>query len=406
MDFLRFLGFALVAFLVFAGLDYYQQDKKTDTTLSVSGYVETIKTRFGTYQEEQQAKATERDRQALWNAGSKPYFPVAPEAWTRSSLTDTDDAAVQAVLSRFAPVPLISSISNPNELYTLASGGQSDLIRKLDETSYVYAKDAEIIWFDITFKSKKARNTLVGLALGRQDAFMNALEVKEGFAVIDGVPFIEVQETINGNKPDTEIRKFKGRIGFDEEIVLRLNTNATDQTIRELLAEVDLAALNALLQFPTPVVGQSISVALDQQPEMARKMNRLHSKMEQAQERVTQQKLENLDMGALMLNTLTAADFSAEGLADITDGKVFENQQNLQMAYGTALSLLLQPDQRQAKANIPALGGGLLAGLKSMFSRADRSEEQSAEVTVRKGLGEGGSCSVFGSSKRCSIGGD
>ena len=64
-----------------------------------------------------------------------------------------------------------------------------------------------------------------------------------------------------------------------------------------------------------------------------------------------------------MLNTLTATDFNAEGLADITGGKVFENQDNLQMAYGKALELILHSDQRQADASPTDTGGGFINGL-------------------------------------------
>lgn len=406
MGALRFIGFLLIAGLVIAGLDYSQQDKKAEGRLSFGGYVDTVNDRFGLYKAEQVAKKVERDRKSRWDEGSKPHLPSAPAGWSRHGLTETESAPVQTVLSGYQLTPLISSISSQAELQRLSNAGRDGLIRKLAETSYVYVKDNEILWLDIAFKRKQPRNTLVGLALGRQANFMNAMELKDGFAVLDGVPFVEVREDISGRSAESDVRKIKGRIGFDEEIVIRLHSNASDETIRALLAEIDLAALNALLQYPSPATGQGIDIALEQQAEMADKSHRLYQEMKLMQERTTQDKLENMDMGAVMLNTLVAADFDAEGLADITGGKVFENQDNLQMAHGKALEMLLRSDQRQAAAAPQGKGflRGLMDKLPKFGSGGGTKVARAGEVRVRKGGAGASSCNMNGSLKRCSIG--
>lgn len=412
MGALRFIGFLLIAAIVIAGLDYYQQDKKHDDTLSFAGYVETINDRFGLYKAEQAAKQAERERKKSWDAGAKSFLPSPPEGWGRHDLTDADSKPVQAVLSGYEISPMISSISGQAELQRLTNEGREGLIRKLAESGYVYEKDGEIVWFDITLKPKKARNTLVGLALGRQADFMNAMQFSNGYAVIDGVAFAEVTEGLSGEVQKSDIRKIKGRIGFDEEVVLRLHTNASDATIRQFLNSVDLAGLNALLEFPSVATGQGIYVPLEDQPEMAGKMLNLYGKMVAMQDKVTQQKLENMDIGAVMLNTLTATDFNAEGLADITGGKVFENQDNLQMAYGKALELILHSDQRQADASPTDTGGGFINGLLQKIpgfeafgggAVATAANAGRSDVRVRKG-NEGSSCAMSGSSKRCTFG--
>ncbi|EEE37445.1 hypothetical protein RKLH11_1281 [Rhodobacteraceae bacterium KLH11] len=411
MGALRFIGFLLIVAMVIAGLDYYQQDKKQDGGLSLSGYVETINSRFGVFKAEQVAKKAERDRKENWDAGAKSYLPAPPEGWNRYELTDAESQPVRAVLTGFAPSPLIGSISGQAELSRLTAEGRDGVIRKLAETGYVYEKDDEVVWFDITLKPKKARNTLVGLALGRQSDFMNAMEVSQGFAVIDGVAFSEVISDISGVSGDSELRRIKGRIGFDEEVVLRLHTDAGDTTIREFLGAVDLTGLNALLEFPSAATGQGIEVPLEQQPEMAEKMQHLYGKMVALQDRATQEKIENMDVGAVMLNTLTAADFNAEGMVDITGGKVFENQDNLQMAYGKALELLLRSDQRQADAAPSGSGGGFFKGLLQKLpgfgvskDRTEVAEVPAApsEVRVRK-ANESSSCATNGTFKRCSF---
>lgn len=412
MGALRFIGFLLIAAIVIAGLDYYQQDKKHDDTLSFAGYIETINDRFGLYKAEQVAKQAERERKKSWDAGTKSFLPSPPEGWSRYDLIDADSKPIQAVLSGYEISPMISSISGQAELQRLTNEGREGLIRKLAESGYVYEKDGEIVWFDITLKPKKARNTLVGLALGRQADFMNAMQFSNGYAVIDGVAFAEVTEGLSGDVQESDIRKIKGRIGFDEEVVLRLHTNASDATIRQFLNSVDLAGLNALLEFPSVATGQGIYVPLEEQPEMAGKMLNLYGKMVAMQDKVTQQKLENMDIGAVMLNTLTATDFNAEGLADITGGKVFENQDNLQMAYGKALELILHSDQRQADASPTDTGGGFINGLLQKIpgfgafgggAVATAANAGRSDVRVRKG-NEGSSCAMSGSSKRCTFG--
>ncbi len=412
MGALRFIGFLLIAAIVIAGLDYYQQDKKHEGTLSFNGYVDTINGRFGVFKAEQAAKQAERDRKQRWDAGAKSYLPSPPEGWLRHDLTDADSKPVQTVLAEFEISPLISSISSQAELLRLQNEGRDGLIRKLAGTGFVYEKEGEIVWFDISLKPKKARNTLVGLALGRQADFMNAMELPQGLAVIDGVAFAEVTVSVNGKSRDNDVRKIKGRIGFDEEVVLRLHTNAGDETIYQFLRAVDLAGLNNLLQFPSAATGQGIVIPSEEQPQMADKMLNLYGKMQVMQEKVTQKKLENMDIGAVMLNTLTATDFNAEGLADISGGEVFENQDNLQMAYGKALELILLSDQRQANAEPSQSGGGFFKGLLQKLpgfgglsggSEVAAAKTDASKVRVRKG-NEESSCAMNGSTKRCSFG--
>lgn len=408
MDALRFVGFALVAILAIVGLDYYQQDKKQEDTLSAEGYIDTVRARFSQRQQEKVAEEVERERQERWKTGAKSYIPDAPQGWSRYAIDDPTAEAVSAVLSQYGPTPLISSISNPLELARLANEGREGVVRKLNQTGYVFAKGDEILWFDISLKPKAARNTLAGLALGRQAAFTNAMKVSEGFAVIDGVAFVEETDDLLGQSNAADYRRIIGRIGFDEEVVLRLRGDASDDSIRQLLNTVDYAGLNALLTHPSPAVGTGTVIALDRQPETAGRMNDLYLDMQRAQDKISQDKIENLDMGAVMVNTLTSSGFNTEGMLDITGGEVFENQNLMQVGYGRAQELLLQTDQQEASLDTPSESEGFIGSLLAKlpkFGTASANEEEQAptEVRVRKGSGSS-SCSSLGSSKRCSVG--
>ncbi len=435
MDGLRVLGFVMIIVLVIIGLDYYQQDKKHEGTLSANGYVDTIKHRFAKQQVERDAKAAEREREKLWKAGAKPYLPASTKRWSRFELTDTDNEAVATAISKYAMTPLVSSISNTAELISLTNSGKDGILRKLSKTGAVYGQGEEIAWFDISLKPESARNTLAGIALSRQQNFMDHAVIKKGFAVIDGVAFIEVTQDTTSPTGALAYRKITGRIGIDEEVVLRLHTNASDASIRELLGAVDYAALNALLTYPSPVVGQGISVTLARQPEVAEKMDRLYSKMKIVQEKTTNEKLKNLDFAAVMVNTMTASGFNSEGLMDITGGEVFENQDVLQIGYGRAQKLLLDADIRRAALEYGAEtdtalvndaieldvaakdeaaeqdAPGFFDRLKDKLPAFDASEPKPAAakpatnnqpVRVHKG-GVGSGCAKVGSIKRCSV---
>ena len=417
MGFLRILGFAMIVGLVIAGLDYFQQDKKHDGSLSVSGYVDTIKQRFAQQHDEREAKAVERDRQNRWNAGAKPYLPAVAQGWDRYELTDLDSAPVDTVLTEYGPTPLISSVSGTSELIRLSKAGKEGFARKLSETGLVYAKGDEVAWFDISLKPESARNSIAGIALSRQQNFVALTEITKGFAVIDGVAFMETTYSMLDSDEAPDYRRITGRIGIDEEVVIRMNTNASDETILELLQAVDYAALNALLTFPSPVVGAGVLIPQDRQAEVAEKMDDLYSEMMLVQEKMTDEKLKNLDVAAVMVNAMTASGYNSDGIMDITGGEVFENQDVLQIGYGRAQKLLLDSDQRQAaladgtaqgsgffkrlKDKLPAFG---IPGVTGVSADPAAPKKPSQPVRVHKG-GLGTSCAQVGSIKRCAAAG-
>ncbi|WP_170763699.1 hypothetical protein [Ruegeria lacuscaerulensis] len=415
MDAIRFIGFALIVALVVAGLDYYQQDKKAEGSLSLNGYVETINDRFALYEKERDAQQAERERQKLWKAGAKQYLPEPPPGWKRHALTDTDNEAVSAVLAKFQPAPLISSIADPMELANLNRSGKEGVIRKLDETGMVYSKDQEIVWLDISLKPKSVRNTMAGLALGAQEAFMNGTMIQKGYAIVDGVAFLETTGNLLDGNDKPEYRAFTGRIGFDQEVVIRLNANASDATIREFLGLVDYEGLNALLPLPALIVGQGIDVPLEQQPKIADEMHDLYETMKVAQQKVTQEKLKNLDVASVMVNTLTSSGFNTEGVVDITNGEVFENQELSQLTYIRTQDLLLKSAMSETGPEDDGAGdtGGFFRNLmnKAFKAKADAdvagpksATSTATAVTVRKGGVGGASCAALGSSKRCLVG--
>ncbi len=158
MGVVRIIGFALVVVLVLAGLDYYQQDKKSAGTLSASGYVDTIKERLAQYDKELDAEQLERERQQRWRAGSEPYAPKSGEDWVRRAIVDRDytrdarEGVLQDGISEAAR-PLAKQVA-VQKVRVLAE--------KLDRTSWVYENGTHTIWLQVSLKEDARSNTLTG----------------------------------------------------------------------------------------------------------------------------------------------------------------------------------------------------------------------------------------------------
>lgn len=407
MESLRFLGFLCVGLIVLIGLDYYKQDTKTDGQLSLSGYVDNVNQRFNRRQDQQNVEKVARERQKRWDAGPKPYFPEPLQGWTRHALTDTGHEAVSTALSLFVPAEKIAFDDAPPQLTQMMDASRERQMRQLERTSALYANGTDLILLNVAFKEKSSRNTVAGLAISGQTAVMESMKKKEGYAVVDGVAFVEELKYQTNRDEVPNYRVFTGRIGFDQEVIISLHTNANDDAIRDMLDAVDYAGMNALLPLPALVVGKGIEVPLDQQPEIADSMMALYDRMKQTQTDLGQEKIRNMDPSAVVINTLAGSGFETEGLVDITGGEVFENQELMQLTYNRTQGMLLMSALRSdaSEPGSEASGAGAIESLMTQEyeTSAPAAASAQAEVTVRKGGAGESSCAVIGNTKRCSV---
>ncbi|MBO9448967.1 hypothetical protein J7426_01780 [Tropicibacter sp. R16_0] len=421
------IGFVVVCGAVAVGVDVYTQSKAAEGPFGASEYFQTLNDRYAGFLADRQIAKAESDRQDRWAAGGQGFMPAPPEGWASYSFAQYDEAPVIKALS-FNPAPVANTLST-TDLYTAERSGNAAKARILDRTGRVYSgtgpNGVETLWLDITFKPKAQRNTMAGLAMGNMMAFTNGMEQTEGYAVFDGVGFVEVSRSmLNQTDEPLGYRNLVGRIGFDEEVVIRLRTDASDDTIRQFLGSLDYAALNAVLKHPVSAVGAGYVLAANQQAERAEQMNDLYRKASNMQTKISMEKIENMDMGALMVNTF-ASGFGQDGVVDITGGAVFENQDLLQIGYGNAVSSLFEADRRQADAaptseasdtqhaavapseDKPGFLSGLLDSLPSLGGTqvaGEQSAAQPVEVRVNKGGFSGSNCVMQGAVKRCKIG--
>ncbi len=410
MEGFRLLGFIMVTLIVVLGLDYFQQDKKTDQRLSLNGYVDSIHHRFDRHQDEQQAKEVARARQKRWDDGPKPYFPKPLPGWTQYALSDRDQEVVATARSLFFQPTKISFDDVPPELIRLMEIGNEGNMRKLEQTSTLYANGSDLVLLNVTLKKKSSRNTVAGLAMSGQTAVMESMKKKEGYAVVDGVAFVEELKHLENRDEAQKYRTFTGRIGFDEEVIIRLHTTAEDGAIRDMLNVIDYAGLNALLALPASVVGNGIKVPLDRQPEIADQMMSVYNALMIKQNELAQKKIKNIDTSAILINALAGSGYHTDGIVDITGGEVFENQDLMQMTYNRTQDMLLtsvlqavDPAPESDPAPQPKSSA---AGFFARFFKSERKTPAavSSAVTVSKGGAGGSSCAVIGNAKRCSIG--
>lgn len=422
------VGFVLVCGAVAVGVDVFTQSKKAEGAFGASDYLETLNDRYAALLADRTAAKVESDRQARWAAGGQGFMPTPPDGWSSYSFAEFEEDPVQRALS-FKPTPVANTLST-TDLYTAERSGNAAKARILDRTGRVYSgpgpNGTETLWLDITFKPKAHRNTMAGLAMGNMMAFSKGMEQTEGYAVIDGVGFVEVSRSmLNPTDEPLGYRNLVGRIGFDEEVVIRLRTDASDATIRRFLSSLDYAALNAVLKHPVQAVGAGYVVAQNEQAARAEQMDDLYRKATNMQTKISMEKIENMDMGSLMVNTFVSG-FDRDGIVDITGGEVFENQDLLQIGYGHAVSSLFQADRRQAEVeaegdvqdsdtrhaavdpvrDTPGMLSGLMDSLKSMGGTevaANQPAEQPVQVRVSKGGLSGSNCVMQGAVKRCKV---
>jgi len=410
MEGFRFLGFIVVGLTVVAGLDYYQQDKKTEGRMTLSGYAENINQRFNLYQDEKLVQQAQRARQDRWDAGPKPFFPESPSGWTRHALTDTDDKTVSNALALFVSLPKIAFDDAPAELTQMMDASNKRQMRALERTSRLYSKGDDLILLNISFKERSSRNTVAGLAMSGQLAFMESMKKKEGFAVVDGVAFVEETDDLLNDDKQQAYRKITGRVGFDQEVIISLRASAGDDSIRDILNVIDYAGLNALLALPASVVGKGIEVPLDQQPEIADEMIALYDEMKRKQTELGQKKIKNMEPSAIMVNALAGSAYSGDGVVDITGGKVFENQELMQLAYNRTQDMLLTSALQSVPSALKTPEIGLSYSLPDTNVEATEPAAAPAQpsanrtITVNKGGAGASSCAVIGNTKRCSIG--
>ncbi len=441
MGALRFIGFLLIAVLVVAGLDYYQQDKKTEGRLSFNGYVETINQRFNLYQAELAAEEVERERQKRWQEGPKPHLPASGEGWVRRAIVDVDYTrdAREGVLQ-----DNISEAARPLAK-KLAVQEVEQLAAKLDRTSAVYENGVHTIWLQMRFRRNARSNTLAGnismslegLGTGARDytpfgiiggvAYFQFVQNRHSVITVDDRSFWSmVTAGITDLEAEPGFEIYKATIGLGEEIRLQIYSNAPAPKLRGFLEQLDYDDLNALLSKPVPSVGNGMKSDPDREGELAAEMAALRKEFVKLRSELARLRLENIDELSLMANTLAAQYGLPNDAFDLTANKIDSSEDLVQVGYRKGLADILDGEVQKADADSGGVfgklfakfggdsapeeaapkseGGGFLAGLMSAFGKSGSDKETVVRVN-KGGSGSSGDCLTKGAFKHCSLGG-
>ncbi len=414
------IPFAFVCLATGLGVDYFTQSKAEGHELgqmSVGQYVDTFAGRFLGMQAERSKEVLEEERQRMWAEGGKPFLPEAPEGWVRRAVYDPGFSGIV--------LPSVAAENHSAEALAvataLAHSKVSKRIQKADQRGWIYQRDGKTVWIDVSMRRNVSSNSLMGLAAQTIEASSELPGSKTGVAVLDGVGFVEKSETYarisqNDNwafirqKPlqeYTAYRRIEGRIGFGQEIGFRVLSDASDDEILEILALVDYKGLNNLLRVPMPTVGQGIEVPEDLQAETAIELEEVYGEFKSLKAAAAQQKLNNMDASALVMNTMAANYGIAreDGVVDLTGGKTVDLTTQIHNAYRQGVAFVLITDLQQASLSKEAVPSPEeTAPLKVVENPEEPKATPPKEVKVRKGGGFGvGNCSKIGGSKRCSI---
>ncbi|WP_109312415.1 hypothetical protein [Ruegeria sp. AU67] len=437
MGALRFLGFALIVAMVMAGLDYYQQDKKTEGKLTASGYVEVIKQRFARFSEQKNAEELERERQKRWRAGGKSYLPETNNEWVRRAIVNRDftldarEGVLQDNISEAAR-PLAKKV---------AVQKTEQLASKMDRSSWVYENGEHTIWLQMLLKKDAKSNTLAGNIAQSIDAIDFGRSDYVPFGVIGGVAYFQfvqndynvltvrdrafwsiITASITDLRTSANFEIYKATLGLGQEIQLKAYSDAPAEEVHSFFSNLDYDRFNALLSRPVPGIGNASQVNPETEVELAVKMAEVRSEFMKLRGELAQLRLENVDGMALIANTMAAQYGLAGDTFDLTANKIESADDLVQVAYRKELSDLLEGQIEEANSGGNVFGrlfasfqggevtpksedansAGFLGGVRSYFQSTSSAEAH--DVRINKGsAGVVSKCATKDAFKKCSL---
>lgn len=262
--------FALIMAVVGLGVDYHQQSLKADLKLgdlSIGDYVQTISGRFSDVQQAKADKIEERGRAKRWRAGVRPYLPEAPEGWTRREWNAGDNSRISEPAREMADFEEELLASN-TLLKNMAAASEKRAAEEFNSQTWVYERGDEIVSVRARVSEAPKGNTISANAMNMIAGNLNAMNIMEGWGVIQGVAYGTYSSFASNEEKD--YLTLSAVIGFGDEVKLNVRTNTSDAATREILDLIDYDEMNALLPRPLAHVGKGAKeIPLAQQADFA-----------------------------------------------------------------------------------------------------------------------------------------
>lgn len=182
----------------------------------------------------------------------RAFLPDAPEGWVRRHWSEGDnswlhkDRMLNAEDSPEDGTMLDSAIAvfmDHRDIYAQ---------RRAFSSGWIYERGEDIIFIGAEKLDKGSSNSLVGRGVSKVNALLNRMNFREGYTVVHGVPYAE---SMHISEHQRLFRSFQGRIGYGQEMRIRVRAHANNDAVEALLGEIDHAGLNKLLDIPVAGVG-------------------------------------------------------------------------------------------------------------------------------------------------------
>lgn len=245
---LQVFGFAFIVAAAVGGVDYSMQARATDQSLGLTGYVDTISTRFEAANEARALKARQK-------AEVKIHLPEAPEGWTRREWAEADTTRLESqtgdqssfqkrALSAMELAPMMGGMA----------ATEVQLSNRMRRTTiWVYERGDEVVALRAIYTKTGAAKRFPGLDAKIEKANAEGINSAKPYAFVQGVGFGEVRmdRKLTGR---VSYRTFAASMGSNVMIVVR--AVASDESILAMMEAIDYDGLNGMLDAPLALVGK------------------------------------------------------------------------------------------------------------------------------------------------------
>jgi hypothetical protein len=189
---------------------------------------------------------------ALAASDPRAYLPPAPAGWTRRHWSAGDNTWVHKDRRLGDTGVKTDGTMLENGLDAFMDHRDVYAQRRALGAGWIYERGDEIIYIGAERLETGSSNSLIGRGLTKVDRALNRMNFREGYAVVHGVPYAE---TMHSAEAKRLFRSFEGRIGYGQEIRVKVRSHATTASVNALLEQIDHSGLNALLDAPVAGIG-------------------------------------------------------------------------------------------------------------------------------------------------------
>lgn len=414
------LAFVAVAGVAAGAVDYVNQTRRAGLPLgqmSPGSYVATISGRFLDSRAQVAAAA---EHAALLAQPMTSHLPPAPEGWVRRDWHDGDQARLYAQPADAEPVQIAYTDADGRPVTaTIDAAARA----RIPGTEFaVYERPGALV--AIRLHREAPLGGLMGFsqdAMKMIDANIKGMSDSTGFAVIQGVTFIQTRGVFGDDITGNPFRIFDARVG--PEVAMEVRAAGPDDEIKELLAAIDFDRLNQLNATPAGGIGSAAPAAIVDSPEAIAAAAEAQRQRDQLEGTLAEIRVMEASANLMLNAGKLSPEAHAEQLADLAarrDAVIARAAAAEALAAGAASAAAGTPQTdavADAVADTGAEGGygaflGLTGKLAGLFGGTAEpavvaeAGPAAPEITVNRSSGGslGGSCTTEGAFKRCTVG--